>query len=1506
MLGALGLFAQAPAEAHNFSTPSNVTVTGQDGALAVSWSTPGLGSTAFWGTNVQYRVKQPQGNWQQGGYVFAGNCNQNNPTGCSLTISSLTNNTTYEVRAGFRTGNNHDHYSSPVDGTPAAAQTNANLSALSASTHTSSTGTFTALTLTPSTFSATTTSYTASVGNARTHLKITPTVAATGATVKVGKQGTTLATVTSGQPSAAIELSVGSNAITVEVTASDTTTKKTYTVTVTRQQALAAGQVWAATLTVTGSAMIPGCDSATCDTQITPNTFTVGGQSNGLNLISVESGSLLVTLKNQKNVALQALKFCVGSTAFEIPDTTGPTMVWSNSGLTWSVGDIVSLSIGTSCPTQSTDATLSGLTATQATSASGPFTALSIGTFASATTSYTANVANSITHVKLTPTVNESNATVKVGKGSSLTAVTSGSASGAIALAVGANALKVEVTAQDGSTTQTYTVNVTRAQAQSTDATLSALSASSSTSASGSFTALSIGTFASGTTSYTVSVANSVTHVKLTPTVNESNATVKVGKGSSLTTVTSGSASAAIALTVGANAIKAVVTAQDGTTTQTYTVTVTRLAPPTQSNDAALSALTATSSTSASGSFTTLNIGTFAAGTTSYSASVGNSVTHVKLTPTVNNSNATVKVGKGSSLTTVASGTASGAIALAVGANAIKAVVTAQDGTTTQTYTVTVTRASQQTQSTDATLSGLTATSSTSASGSFTTLNIGAFAAGTTSYSASVGNSVTHVKLTPTVNHSNATVKVGKQGTTLATVPSGTASSAIALSVGSNTLVVRVTAQDTTTKDYTVTVTRAAAQGAVQSTNANLSALTAGSSTSSGGTFTNFSIGTFSASTTSYTASVANDQTHVKLTPTVADTGKATVGVRKGSSGNFASVTSGSASAAIALSVGANTLVVRVTAQDTTRIKDYTVTVTRRMAQAAPTGLTVTPGVMQLRVAWTAPSGSFTGYRLDITSATASAVANGAAASGSNPAAAWVAVATPANTSTSYTIDSNAVTLTHGKLYRVRLRTTAPDSAWVFSSGTPQAPATEDESAVLNLSLDGLARTLLSGAVGIIGERIAASDEPAPAIPEMDDADAWAAATGLLPSAAATSPKKDPWDPHAQNPDWMTGDISLNRSFAFSLDTPSGSQSQTDDSQWRVWGAGDLQNFRRRQTSSISRGGWNTVYLGLERRVAGHWLGGLALASGRGKADYSYSEGAAEGRLELRLKAAYPYFRTVTAEGFEIWAMAGAGQGRATNSINGQEPHSGRLHMRMAAAGLRLKMADWPSVQLSALADASAETLIIRGEQSLANLKSSVRRVRAGLELSGQGGEWSPYMRLNLRHEGGGGLSAAGLESEAGARYSHGRLGMDVRMRWMRLTGSRKYRESGAAATLRISPESDGTGLSLTLTPSRGRPDGTDLVWGASSLPSETPAGVDNGLAMTVKIGYGIRPLQLPGLVTPTLGYVRGAQGDERLRIGADYATELPYELRLGFGLERRETLGGADRNIRLDANMRW
>jgi hypothetical protein len=76
-------------------------------------------------------------------------------------------------------------------------------------------------------------------------------------------------------------------------------------------------------------------------------------------------------------------------------------------------------------------------------------------------------------------------------------------------------------------------------------------------------------TFNSNTVSYTATVSNLVS-IQVTPTVAQSNATVKVNGA----TVSSGSASGAIRLQVGTNVIANLVTAQDGTTTKTYTISV--------------------------------------------------------------------------------------------------------------------------------------------------------------------------------------------------------------------------------------------------------------------------------------------------------------------------------------------------------------------------------------------------------------------------------------------------------------------------------------------------------------------------------------------------------------------------------------------------------------------------------------------------------------------------------------------------------------------------------------------------------------------------------------------------------------------------------------------------------------------------------------------------------------------------------------------------------------------
>ena len=174
--------------------------------------------------------------------------------------------------------------------------------------------------------------------------------------------------------------------------------------------------------------------------------------------------------------------------------------------------------------------------------------------------------------------------------------------------------------------------------------------------------------FASTTTEYTASVANDVDETTVTPTTNDDGATYEIKLGG----VADGDG--VIPLAVGSNVITVEVAAEDGNTAKTYTVTVSRDAPP--STDATLSGL----------ALSGVNFGAFDPATTGYTASVANDVDETTVTPTANDGGASYVVKLGDAVDE------DGTVELSVGANAVSVVVTAEDGKTTKTYTVTVNR----------------------------------------------------------------------------------------------------------------------------------------------------------------------------------------------------------------------------------------------------------------------------------------------------------------------------------------------------------------------------------------------------------------------------------------------------------------------------------------------------------------------------------------------------------------------------------------------------------------------------------------------------------------------------------------------------------------------------------------------------------------------------------------------------------------------------------------------
>ncbi|QJD84602.1 beta strand repeat-containing protein [Cohnella herbarum] len=350
--------------------------------------------------------------------------------------------------------------------------------------------------------------------------------------------------------------------------------------------------------------------------------------------------------------------------------------------------------------------------------------------------------------------------------------------------------------------------------------------------------------------SYSTTVPGSATSVTVTGTPLDSADAVTVIGGTNLIS--------------GSNAVTVRLTSANGIDKRDYALEVIRADP----SDAGLSALTLSAGS--------LNPA-FAKATITYNVSVPIGTSVLKVTPTVSGAGSTVTVNGAD----VSSGQASQDLALAVGNTTVTIVVNSADETASRTYTLTVNRPAG---SSNANLSALTTTA-----GSLSPT----FSGTVTSYSTpSVGNSTSSVTVRPTVADSTATIKVSVNGGTAVSVNSGSNSSNLALKVGTNNIVVTVTAQDGTTKDYEISVVRSV----------TLTGLTLSSGTLNPA---------FGANTTSYAASVGNGVSSLTVRPTTTSVG-ATISASV-NGGTAVSVSSGQNSSPLPLNTGTNTVDVIVT-----------------------------------------------------------------------------------------------------------------------------------------------------------------------------------------------------------------------------------------------------------------------------------------------------------------------------------------------------------------------------------------------------------------------------------------------------------------------------------------------------------------------------------------------------------------------------------------------------------------
>ena len=358
--------------------------------------------------------------------------------------------------------------------------------------------------------------------------------------------------------------------------------------------------------------------------------------------------------------------------------------------------------------------------------------------------------------------------------------------------------------------------------------------------------------FAAGTTSYTASVAWSVSTVTVTAAATDTNATVSISDDDDTTTP----GTAELGLDVGANTVTVTVTAEDTTTTSAYTVTVARAAPPAH---VPRTLVGNTGQSTIAGGAPVLPIQSLAMQFTTGSSANRWSLTGVQLevaawqsgvAPTVSlhaasGQNPGAQI---ATLTNPAYGTGSKTFTVPstsevkLQANTTYTVVIESASLVLNGFTLSRTNSTAEdsggTAGWQIADTGLTdggqgwATGShllklavigTADSGDATlsALTLGdaddgdialdpAFAAGTTDYTASVAHSVSTVTVTAAANHAEGIVSITDDDDD---TTGGTAE--LDLDEGENTITVTVTAQDdTTTNTYTVTVTRAGAASA--------------------------------------------------------------------------------------------------------------------------------------------------------------------------------------------------------------------------------------------------------------------------------------------------------------------------------------------------------------------------------------------------------------------------------------------------------------------------------------------------------------------------------------------------------------------------------------------------------------------------------------------------------------------------------------------------------------------
>ncbi len=371
-----------------------------------------------------------------------------------------------------------------------------------------------------------------------------------------------------------------------------------------------------------------------------------------------------------------------------------------------------------------------------------------------------------------------------------------------------------------------------------------------------------------------------------------------------------------------------------------------------------------------------------------------------------------------------------------------------------------------------------------------------------------------------------------------------------------------------------------------------------------------------------------------------------------------------------------------------------------------------------------------------------------------------------------------------------------------------------------------------------------------------------------------------------------------------------GSASESQSQSITLWGAGDYRSIEGAEGVRWD-GDLFSLQLGLDAQLNERTILGVAISKSQARLDYTDTSLAVSGDYDLDMTSVHPYLGWATG-GLDFWATLGYGDGELEISEDralGEAIPASDLSMQTYALGASGILMETGLTTLGLKGEAMSSSVELDGNEQITAVTRDASRLRMTLEATraqslDSGAQFESSLEAGMRFDGGDGETSAGAELGASLRYASLGGGLVIEGKARALVGG-EAEEWGLSGAISFQPSTNGRGLSFSLTPGYGvTTGGVQQLWqqGLNDGLGGASHGASNEYSprLEVRLDYGMHAFRGPGLMTP---YTELSLGDKRTyRLGLQWQHSKLFDLKLVA--ERKEGTTAIDHRIYLEGEL--